>query len=131
MTRQSYSLPDDLPPTGGFAPFSEPSIRQVANFTSLLANFLRGVTTSLRNAIEGKLNCVGDVTLAVSAATTTLSDRRIGSDSCILFMPTTANAAVDVGAGTFYVSARTDGSATLTHANNANVDRTFTYAVFG
>jgi hypothetical protein len=30
-----------------------------------------------------------------------------------------------------YVSARVDGSATLTHASSANTDQTFGYVVFG
>jgi hypothetical protein len=43
----------------------------------------------------------------------------------------TANAAAEVGNGTIYVSAVTNGSFTLTHANNSQVDRTFRYAISG
>jgi len=79
--------------------------------------------------LQGKLNAVGDVTLTANAAATTLTDSRIGPNSFIGFMPTTSNAAGALSG--LYVSARTDGSATLTHANAATVDRTFTYVVIG
>lgn len=96
-----------------------------------LEEWVRILAQAVRNILDGKINATGTVTLTASSATTTLSDRRIGPDSVILFMPTTANAAAEVGAGGLYVSARTDESATITHANNAQTDRTFGYAVLG
>jgi hypothetical protein len=129
MTRQSYPLPDDLPPATGFAPFSEPDVRAVGNYVNTLAAFLRQVTTTLRNTTEGKLNAVGDVTLTANAASTTLVDIRIGPDSFIGLMPTTANAAAALAST--YVSSRGDGTATITHANNAQTDKIFTYIVIG
>lgn len=83
----------------------------------------------LRGVMDGKINATGTVTLTASSATSTLTDRRIGPNTIILFMPTTSNAAAGLTA--LYVSARTDGSATLTHANNAQVDRTYGYALLG
>lgn len=77
----------------------------------------------------GKLNATGTVTLTASSTTTTLTDPRIGAESVILFMPTTANA--KTAAANLYVSARASGSATLTHASSANVDQTFGYIVIG
>lgn len=65
----------------------------------------------------------GTVTLTASATTTTVTDKSITSESVIALMPTTANAAAALG--TTYVSARSKGSFTLTHANNAQTDRTF------
>jgi len=53
----------------------------------------------------------------------------VGSGSIILFMPTTANASTAFA--NLYVSARVEGSATLTHASSANTDQTFGYVVFG
>jgi hypothetical protein len=76
----------------------------------------------------GKLNCTGSVTLTASA-TTTPTDPRIGAESVILFMPTTANAASAMDA--LYVSARETGEATLTHDSAADEDRTFGYIVIG
>ena len=80
-------------------------------------------------AMQGKTNNTGTVTLTASSTTTTLTDPRIGAESVILFMPTTANA--KTAAANLYVSARASGSATLTHASSANVDQTFGYCVIG
>jgi hypothetical protein len=44
-------------------------------------------------------------------------------------MPTTANAAAEIGNGTIYVSSRGKQTATITHANNSQTDRTFAYAL--
>jgi hypothetical protein len=90
---------------------------------------LRLISSSLNNTIDGKVNSTGDITLTASATTTTLTDARIGLNSKIFFMPTTANAST--ANANLYVSARADGSATLTHVSSANTDQTFGYSVFG
>ena len=79
--------------------------------------------------IQGKLNVVTTVTLAAGATTTTLTDSRISAESYIGLVPTTANAATAMTA--LYVSAKTSGSATLTHNNTADVDRTFDVVILG
>ncbi len=84
---------------------------------------------NIRQLIEGRSNAVGTVTLTANAATTVVSSEVIGASSIPLLMPTTANAAAALA--TTYVSARAAGSFTLTHANNAQVDKTFYYAAFG
>jgi len=66
-----------------------------------------------------------ELTLTANAGTTTLTDPRICATSSVSLSALTANAAAEIGAGTLYVSARADGSATITHANNAQTDRTF------
>jgi len=87
-------------------------------------------TADAVNAIlNGRRNNVTSITLTASAASSTLTDARIHPDSHIDLTPTTANAAAAVG--TTYVSARTTGSATITHANNAQTDRTFTVEICG
>jgi hypothetical protein len=73
----------------------------------------------------------GSITLTANSATSTLTDNRITTNSHIGFMPTTSNAAAEIGNGTMYVSSRSTGSATITHANNAQTDRTFIYSVEG
>ncbi len=90
---------------------------------------LRLVSGALNNTIDGKVNSTGSITLTASATTSTLTDARIGANSIIFFMPTTANALT--ANANLYVSARADGSATLTHASSGNTDQTFGYAVFG
>jgi hypothetical protein len=90
------------------------------------------VSTIVSRMNQGKLNCTGTVTLSPGAATTTVSDLRVGSDSLIILMPTTANAAADMAAGNVYISARTAGvSFQISHPNNANADKNFGYAVIG
>ncbi len=71
----------------------------------------------------------GSVTLTANSATTTLSDRRIGANSYIDFMPTTDNAATAMA--NLNVSSRGKQTATLTHANTADTDKTFEYVVLG
>ena len=82
---------------------------------------------------RGKINASIDVTLTASAASTTITDARLASTSILLFDPTTAHAATELAAGTMYVLAanRTNGSATITHANNAQTDRTFRVLIIG
>ena len=90
------------------------------------AHLDRQQSQAINRLIDGKSNAKGSITLTANQATTTLIDRRIGSDSHISFTATTANAATE--RATMYVSARGKQTATITHANNAQSDRTFTYA---
>lgn len=82
---------------------------------------------------KGKMECVGEVTLTANAASTTLTDTRISPQSVIVWHPTTANAATELYGGTLYITDANMGSgtATITHANNAQTDRSFRYAVIG
>ena len=79
----------------------------------------------------GKLNCTGTVTLLAGQSITTVTDHRATADSVVIFAPLSASAAAEQGAGGMYVSSRTTGSFAIAHANNAQVDRTFGYAVIG
>lgn len=89
-------------------------------------------TSSLVNqVVDGKTQNIGSVTLTDSSATTVVADLRVGVHSVIVFMPTTANAAAEVGAGGMYISSRGDSTFTITHANNAQTDRDFEYVVVG
>lgn len=95
----------------------------------------RQISLAAYKTIEGKLDNQGTVTLTENSATTTVTEAkgRIGQDTVILFMPTTANAATEFGAGTMYVSSRSvaNNTFTITHVNNAQNDRTFKYVLFG
>jgi hypothetical protein len=73
----------------------------------------------------------GSITLDASQASTTFSNTNVTANSYIVLFPTSANAAADVAAGNVYVSAKTVGTSfTVTHPNNANVDKTFDYLMF-
>lgn len=89
----------------------------------------RQIVEVVNNLMNGKSNNTGSFTITANAATTTLSDARIGANSTILIMPTTSNAAGALAST--YFDTFGDGSCTVNHANNAQADRTFRYAVIG
>ncbi|MGH6933296.1 MAG: hypothetical protein ACREEE_12790 [Dongiaceae bacterium] len=91
----------------------------------------RAVAAVVNRLNQGKLNCTGSMILAANQATTTLSDPRLTGASVVLFMPKTANAAAEIGAGTLFVTGQSKGAATLNHANNAQTDRQFDYIIIG
>lgn len=97
--------------------------------------WLRKNAIAINQILEGRINSTGTVTLANGAATTVVTDRRVGNDSVILFMPLTANASAEIGAGTMYVGtaniAPRSFQFTINHANNAQTDRSFRYVILG
>ena len=95
------------------------------------AYWVRQVADAANNILRGKLNATATVTLAASAATTTIIDVRISAFSALLFSPLTADAAAEMAVGTFFVQSQTSGSAILAHANNAQTDRTFRLLIIG
>jgi len=94
-----------------------------------LREYVRIIAQVTRNLLDGKIYSTGSVTLTANAASTTLSDRRIGPNSVIVFMPTTSTSAAGLTA--LYVTGRGSSTATINHANNAQTDRTYGYAVLG
>jgi hypothetical protein len=86
----------------------------------------RETSEVVNNILQGKLNATATVTLSNSSTTTTVPDYRVGGDSVILFMPTTADAATE----NIWVSARSKNSFIITHAS-ASTTRTYAYAVIG
>lgn len=93
----------------------------------------RKLAATANLALAGKLNAVNELTLTAGAATTVLTDARLSANSFIGLMPKTANAAAELGNGTLYIAdaTRNTGSATITHANNAQTDRTFQVLIIG
>lgn len=92
------------------------------------------VATAVNGALKGKLNSVDTVTLAAGAASTTVSDPRIGSATAIFLIPQTVNAAAEIGNGTLYIKPSDyvlKTSFKITHANNAQVDRTYGLVILG
>lgn len=90
---------------------------------------LRRLTEAVNQLGTGRSNAYGSVTLTTSTTTTEVTDTKVGIDSIVTLMPTTANAAAALAST--YVSARGIGKFTLTHANNSQTDRTFGYAIIG
>lgn len=89
------------------------------------------VILAIQQLAAGRSNATGTVTLTVSAATTTVTDNNCAPGTVPILVPTTANAATEVGNGTIYISAVANKSFTITHANAATTGRTFLYALLG
>lgn len=106
--------------------------RTVSSFTDV-NTMLRRLHDSIFRARQGKLDCITEITLTANAATTTLTDIRLSNQSVVLFDPKTANAAAELAAGTLYTltANRGTGSWVISHANNAQTDRTFQVLVIG
>lgn len=87
----------------------------------------------LQQMRSGKLECVAELTLTAGAASTVITDIRISPQSVIVWHPRTANAAAEMAAGTMYITDANmgGGTATVTHANNAQTDRDFRLAIIG
>lgn len=100
-----------------------------------LGKALRLTAGIVNGILKGKLNNLGEVTLTTGAATTTINDPRLTRNSMIVFDPTTANAAAELYGATMYVkddgTNRKNGVFIITHANNANADRTFKFQIIG
>lgn len=82
------------------------------------------IATLANQALAGLVN-FGEVTLAANATSTAVSVPGIGPDAFFHITPLTANAAAALA--NTYISARVKNQVTLTHADNAQTDRTFIY----
>jgi hypothetical protein len=91
---------------------------------------LKKIILALQQLAAGRSNAVGSVTLAAGASTTVVADKNCSAASTPILTPATAAAAAELGNGTIYVSAVTNGAFTLTHVNSAAA-RTFLYALLG
>jgi hypothetical protein len=91
----------------------------------------RKIVLALQQLAAGRSNAVGSVTLATGASTTTVTTPNCAAGSTPILTPASAAAATELGNGTIYVSAVSNGAFTITHANSATAGRTFLYAVLG
>jgi hypothetical protein len=89
------------------------------------------IVRAIRDLFEGRSNAVGSFTLTANAASTTVTAPNCGAGASVLAFPRTANAAAELGNGTLYIGTVGNGAFVVTHANNAQTDRTFHYAAFG
>ncbi len=93
--------------------------------------WVRLVAQAVNRIDDGSINATGTITLTISVASTTLSDRRIGQQTKVILVPTTANAAGELATLYQTLPNATEGQAVLNHANNAQADRTFGYVLAG
>lgn len=88
----------------------------------------REISEVVNNAMNGKTNNTGTITIAVASATSTvINDERIGFDSVVLLTPTTSSAS----GYAYYLDTNAKGSITIRHAANTTAGRTFKYVVVG
>lgn len=94
---------------------------------------LKKVILALQQVAAGRSNAVGSVTLTLNSATTVVTTRTgtCFTSSVPIPIPTTANAAAEVGAGTMYISSIGVDTFTITHANSATANRTFSFVIVG
>lgn len=90
---------------------------------------------TINGCLSGKTNNTGTVTLATSTASTTvvLAKGRLGAESVVLFEPTTAHAAAEIGNGTMWISTKDslNNKFIITNASNTQNDRTFNFIIVG
>ena len=91
---------------------------------------LEKIVLAIQQLFVGRTRATGTFTCTASAASTVVTNEIVNDADTVVLMPTTANAAAEIGAGTAYVSAVAKGSFTVTHANAVSTDRTFRY-LFG
>lgn len=80
---------------------------------------------------DGRQNSVGDVTLRANQATTVVSFPNVSADSRVFLFPKTANAAAAIATTYILAADILRGSFTITHANNAQADKTFSFLCIG
>lgn len=81
----------------------------------------------------GRSNAIGSVTLTINVGSTVVTTKTgtCAPGSVPILIPTTASAATEFGAGTWYISAVGVDTFTITHVNSATASRTFLYAIVG
>lgn len=89
------------------------------------------IVQTVRQLCEGRSNATGTVTLAASAATTTVANGNCGVGSIIMLTPQTANAAAALATTYILASNVTAEQFIISHANNAQTDKIFGYEIRG
>ena len=91
------------------------------------------VNLAIQQLAAGRSNATGTVTLTENSATTVVTTRTgtCFTSSVPILIPTTANAATEFGAGTWYISSVGVDTFTITHVNSATASRTFYYVIVG
>lgn len=87
------------------------------------------IVGAVRQLMEGRSNATGAVTLTAAATTTAVTAVSCAAGSTVLLQPTTANAAAALA--TTYIGTVANGSFTITHANNAQTDRSYRWFCVG
>ena len=91
------------------------------------------IVLAIQQLAAGRSNTVNSVTLTTASATTVVTTRTgtCAPGSVPILIPTTANAATEFGAGSWYISSVGIDTFTITHVNSATASRTFSYVIVG
>jgi hypothetical protein len=87
------------------------------------------IVQAIKQLAQGRSVATGEVTLRANQTTTTVTAQTCGLDSVPSIEPMTATAAI--AKQTAYFSAINRGSFVVTHANTADVDKTFRWKIQG
>lgn len=86
---------------------------------------------AIRELFWGRSHGIGTVTLRANETTTVVTHPNCGLDSVVSLSPKTAHAATALATTYILASNVTVGQFTITHANTADVDKTFAFALRG
>lgn len=95
------------------------------------------IVQSIIQLAQGRVNCVGQVTLTAGQTTTVVTKAvdpgvlNCSKDCEVFLTPRTADAAAEMAAGGLYISDMGQGTFTITHANDVSTTRTFGFLVLG
>lgn len=84
---------------------------------------------AIQQLYSGRSNATGSVTLAAGATSTVVPAINCAPQSAVFLFPKTANAAAAMA--TTFIPAAGKQTFTITHANNAQTDRSFFWVAFG
>ncbi len=86
---------------------------------------------AIRELWQGRSHAVGEFTLSTSTVTTLVSAPNCGAGARVFLCPRTLNAAAALATTYITVANVTQGEFIVTHANNAQSDRTFGFEARG
>lgn len=113
-------------------PVSNPNAQPVPEFLIDDKEHRRQIARRVNLMTQGKLNVTLDVTLAANAASTTVTDPRIGFYSAVIpAMALSADAAKELASGNVFIDTLLNGSCVVHHSANAETDRTIRFLIIG
>lgn len=84
---------------------------------------------AIQQLYAGRSNATGSVTLAAGATSTTVNAPNCAAQCAVFLFPKTANGAASLA--TTFINSVGKQSFTISHANNAQTDRSFFYVCLG
>lgn len=87
------------------------------------------IVQAIIQLVNGRHNSSGQISLSINTTTTVVTAPNCSKGASPVLFPMTAHAAAALG--TSWISSIDDGSFTLTHANNTQADRTFSWIATG